>query len=389
MRSTNLTSNTVRIKIGHRSVTALVDSGAAVSVISQALLTSLPAECVNKCDKEIPFIFTASGEAMPLTECVELTLNVNGLLLSHIFNVTPMLAACHSLILGFDLLTKFQCTIDIPNKTLYFCDGLTAVSVRDKPREQMILASLSKGVILPPRSETIMSLVVSKSLPKGAFVLEGSDSKAIDNVAVARAVVTPRDGTVLCRVLNPTNTSVKLRRKSVVATLEPVDNDNILPFDDSKIDETTPLATDHRGDSSTVRSANDVLNEVGIDLTNCELPPADKIAFGEFLAANRDVFAKDMSELGCTTAYTHDIDTGDSAPQRRRLYRHPPHIKKEIESQLDELISANILEPATTLWQSPVVIVLKSDKKSYRFCSDFRWSNQANQLQATGIRGYN
>ena len=76
MRSTNLTSNTVRIKIGHRSVTALVDSGAAVSVISQALLTSLPAECINKCDREIPFIFTASGEAMPLTECVELTLNV-------------------------------------------------------------------------------------------------------------------------------------------------------------------------------------------------------------------------------------------------------------------------------------------------------------------------
>ena len=49
-------------------------------------------------------------------------------------------------------------------------------------------------------------------------------------------------------------------------------------------------------------------------------------------------------------------------------------MKAEIELQADELLKCGIIEEATQDpdYLSPVVLVLKSDQKSYRFCVDFR-----------------
>ena len=49
-------------------------------------------------------------------------------------------------------------------------------------------------------------------------------------------------------------------------------------------------------------------------VTNPELSSADKQRVENFLAQNSDIFAQNMSQLGCTHMLEHVIYTGDAPP---------------------------------------------------------------------------
>jgi hypothetical protein len=46
-----------------------------------------------------------------------------------------------------------------------------------------------------------------------------------------------------------------------------------------------------------------------------------------------------------------------------------------IESQINNLLAQDVIEPSNSAWASPVVLVLKEDQKTYRFCVDYRRLN--------------
>ena len=116
--ATNAT-NTVRIKIGHHWINATVDTGASLSVISDSFFKLLNTAEYSEQTCSKPFLLTASGEHMPITKCVDLHLNINGLLLQHPFLVTPTLSVGHSVIIGLDLLTRFKCTVNLSENILW------------------------------------------------------------------------------------------------------------------------------------------------------------------------------------------------------------------------------------------------------------------------------
>ncbi|CAC5404277.1 unnamed protein product [Mytilus coruscus] len=102
------------------------------------------------------------------------------------------------------------------------------------------------------------------------------------------------------------------------------------------------------------------------------------------LGTNRDVFAINLSELGCTDLHPHRIDTGDAAPVRQRFYRQSPAMKTESSKHIKEMLDNNIIEPSQSEWASPVCLVRKkgstssssaSNQPQYRFCIDFRQLN--------------
>ncbi|CAG2231626.1 unnamed protein product [Mytilus edulis] len=102
------------------------------------------------------------------------------------------------------------------------------------------------------------------------------------------------------------------------------------------------------------------------------------------LGINRDVFAINLSELGCTDLHPHRIETGDAQPVRQRFYRQSPVVKGEASKHVEEMLKYNIIEPSQSEWASPICLVQKKSPKSasstpntpqYRFCVDFRLLN--------------
>lgn len=95
-----------------------------------------------------------------------------------------------------------------------------------------------------------------------------------------------------------------------------------------------------------------------------------------FLKSNRDIFAKDLSELGETNVYEQSIDTHpDTRPALMPFYRANPNIQEEIRKHIDEMLTHDIIEPSNSIWHSPVVMVKKRSGE-WRFAVDYRKLNK-------------
>lgn len=92
-------------------------------------------------------------------------------------------------------------------------------------------------------------------------------------------------------------------------------------------------------------------------------------------------FTKQTESLGCAKNVTHVIDTGDAAPIKQRYYQVSPYMQKIIDKEVDEMLRLGVIEPSSSPWSSPIVVVKKSNGE-YRFCVDFRKVNQVTKRNA-------
>ena len=99
--------------------------------------------------------------------------------------------------------------------------------------------------------------------------------------------------------------------------------------------------------------------------------------FGELkslLCEFSDVFALESSELGCTDCVQHVIETGDHPPIKQQPYRTPVVHREKIAKLVEEMQKQEIIQPSSSPWASPVVLVPKKDGTD-RFCIDHRRLN--------------
>ena len=121
-----------------------------------------------------------------------------------------------------------------------------------------------------------------------------------------------------------------------------------------------------------------IKSEIGV------LTPQQQSKVDQLLEDNQDVFVESISKegqtsnLGRTTAITHSIDTGSAKPIKQRPYRTSPDQLEFIKSEINAMLQKGIISPTTSPWSSPVVIVPKKNGKK-RFCVDFRKLNEVTE----------
>ncbi|CAC5403419.1 Retrovirus-related Pol polyprotein from transposon gypsy,Retrovirus-related Pol polyprotein from transposon 297,Retrovirus-related Pol polyprotein from transposon 17.6 [Mytilus coruscus] len=131
-------------------------------------------------------------------------------------------------------------------------------------------------------------------------------------------------------------------------------------------------------------NCENVLEDLGINLKDTDLNVMQQQKLYKFLSQNRDIFAKDLSELGKTEMHYHIIHTKGDMVVSLAPYRQSPQMRAEIERQLDEMERHGIIEESTSPFHSPVVLV-KKQNGAFRFCVDFRVLNKITEPLSFGI----
>jgi hypothetical protein len=82
-----------------------------------------------------------------------------------------------------------------------------------------------------------------------------------------------------------------------------------------------------------------------------------------------------LSQLPPERACDHFIPLIPGAkPVHIRPYKYPPSLKDEIEKQVADMLHKGIIQPSTSAFSSPILLVRKKDG-SWRFCIDYRYLN--------------
>ena len=118
-----------------------------------------------------------------------------------------------------------------------------------------------------------------------------------------------------------------------------------------------------------------------VEQSDVNLSDAQQQQLYNLLLAYSDVFAIIDNDFGRTTVLKHTIQTGDSAPIRQHTRRIPHYQRDEVKKLIDNMLMRDIIQPSTSPWASPVVIVRKKDS-SARFCVDYRRLNNVTRKYA-------
>ncbi|CAM9234257.1 unnamed protein product [Phaeothamnion confervicola] len=153
----------------------------------------------------------------------------------------------------------------------------------------------------------------------------------------------------------------------------------------------TPLGSifelDHLAMTGELEIAPEPVDEPPLDFSKL---PADKLETDSQRALRDDlllrtskVWARDPKKPDRTHLVELTLDTGDSPPINQRPYQYSREETEACRAEVQRLLDKGFIEPSTSPWASPVVMVWRNDK--LRMCIDYRRLNQVLKHDAHGL----
>ena len=106
---------------------------------------------------------------------------------------------------------------------------------------------------------------------------------------------------------------------------------------------------------------NKIHLEENKDVPIGQLEDTQKQKLQKLLVENKDLFARSMEELQQTHMGEHVIITEDVHPIKKHAYRAAPRENEFIEKEINEMLKQDLIQPSTSPWSFPVVIVKKKN----------------------------
>ena len=265
-------------------------------------------------------------------------------------------------ILGLDFLEANQCSLDVGERLLHFGSCKCPIPVTDKcDKHTVVNVVMAETRTIPPYSELeVLAVIPNTSLGK-LGVIESTHTKTA--VMAARALIDSAAETFPVKLLNPCSELTTVYKGTKIATFEEV----------SEIDASIAAVRPSEQSSQHNKPPSDLSDTLWtiVSRSDTELDPNQQQQLHKLLLQFHDVFATDQHDLGHTTAIQHQIDTGNSSPIRQHARRMPPVHRQEAKQLLQDMLNNGIIQPSSSPWASPVVLVKKKDG-TLRFCIDYR-----------------
>jgi hypothetical protein len=131
---------------------------------------------------------------------------------------------------------------------------------------------------------------------------------------------------------------------------------------------------------STVEQAKELTDEkeISVGPLNEEEKDQAKQLMNEYeeIFANNISEEGQTTSLTQTSLVEHIIPTGDVMPIRQKAYRMPPDAQEFVKKEIEAMKSKGIIQESSSPWASPIVLVPKNNGK-LRMCIDYRKLNKA------------
>src|SRR5690606_3897453 len=258
------------------------------------------------------------------------------------------------LILGFDFLSKNEISLDcLPSQT--YCESLQS--------PQKITASLQSSVVLSGASSSNIPLVLSSKLCDGSEVLLSPRRSVLSekSLLIPRTIAKVFGNTCTVPIINLMSGKQILEDRTKLVDVEIVESSAVI----------CTVATSETPQTDVSSSSETRMPSFNI---NSSLAPNQAREMRQLLLEFKPLFDGKNVKLGQAIGVSHSINTGDATPIRQRSYRYSREERNTIQQHVDEMLRNDVIEPSSSPWASPVVLVKKKDG-SIRFCIDFRKIN--------------
>ena len=354
----------LKVYINTLPISAVLDTGAEFSVISKHLFDRIKSGRAKPVRHRLQrsTMTAANNTAVNVLGTLTADLRIGGLLIPHDFRIVNELS--NECLIGMDFLNNCRAQIDLRHGVIDLYDGLTTVPLYSSGNYTVYTQRLT---VIPPESEAIFP-VIAPGVPRTDMILEGGAS-ACRSLVIARSLVNTGKG-MLCRVLNPLQTPIKLKAQSPIGYLSAIQ--------EAYASDTIPPPS-MKGKLPPIEIMKQQLAEKGVSFQDTAVTGDDFDSLIKLLFINMDIMATSLADLPGTTEIYHRIDTGDSPPIRQRQYRMGPEEKQEISRQTKEMLAAGVIEPSETAWSSPTLLV-KKKSGDYRWVVDLRKLNSVTRM---------
>lgn len=264
------------------------------------------------------------------------------------------------LIIGVDFMLQHGFTLDL-NRRMLSCRNMEVpLDTGNEDNVQIRRVTVSHRQQVPPKSEAIVWANVKGDYGAGELWLVEEAGKEL-NVMVGRTLVrTEKDARIPVRVLNESKLPVTLKKGALIGqcqTVEAIVNcDNPENYEDEL-----------RG--------REVKPQNFVNIWLQEVSGLERRKAKKLLQKYAFIFANEGTKFGRTSIVKHQIDTGEARPIRQAPRRVPLAKRDEAKQIMENMQKNGIIEPSTSPWSSPVVLVKKKDG-STRFCVDYRKLNE-------------
>jgi hypothetical protein len=255
-------------------------------------------------------------------------------------------------------------------------DLLNNEAVTLQPRSQPAVVCLVRPVHIPAYHGRLVDVTCDSTLVKDDTLFESArEDLAKQGLSIEDGVIKARnDATFTIEVHNCNSIPVDLMTDQILG--------NIVP--DTTIVETAVVEL--KGVHVVTRedeneNIDSHINAIRVDsdqeriaaiqtmlsVEKLEITSEEKMNLSELIEEFEDVFALNPTELGRTNVVEHRIDTGNSAPLIQPPRRVPFALKAKVDELVNEMMKQGVVQPSTSPWSSPIVLVAKKDGSTW-FC---------------------